>query len=165
MIATIAINLSSFNSKDWGIECAEVHEIMNVETQTENLMALSGCKMSVDTASAKILCAAKSMGVDFDRTAMLGHQHFLPSRIALEKVFAALNISEDAKSFIDKHVFADEFLGLLGANRVDSIDYSTYEGASIIHNLNEPLPSDLRQQFSAVFDGGTLEHVFDVPRA
>ncbi len=46
-----------------------------------------------------------------------------------------------------------------------SIDASAYEGASLIHDLNDPIPDHWRGQFTAVVDGGSLEHVFDFPRA
>src|SRR5205823_6665735 len=48
---------------------------------------------------------------------------------------------------------------------VDSIDASGFEGATIVADLNRPLAQDLRRRFSAVYDGGTLEHVFDVASA
>jgi len=45
------------------------------------------------------------------------------------------------------------------------MDYSPYKGAKIVHDLNEPLPATLREKFDMVFDGGTLEHVFNFPQA
>jgi hypothetical protein len=48
---------------------------------------------------------------------------------------------------------------------VDSIDASDFEGATIIADFNRPLLPDLRRRFSVVFDGGTLEHVFDIATA
>jgi hypothetical protein len=53
----------------------------------------------------------------------------------------------------------------LGAVNIDSIDYSSYEGASVTHDMNLPIPDELKGRFSAVFDGGTLEHVFNYPQA
>ena len=61
--------------------------------------------------------------------------------------------------------YSEDMFRRLGATSVDSIDASDFEGASIIADLNRPLPSDLRRRFSAVFDGGTLEHVFDIATA
>lgn len=45
------------------------------------------------------------------------------------------------------------------------MDYSDFEGASIRHDLNVPVPEDLHNAFDAVIDGGTLEHVFHFPNA
>lgn len=51
---------------------------------------------------------------------------------------------------------------LLGATQCDSVDYSDYEEATYIHDLNLPLPTPLRGAYDTVLDLGTLEHVFDV---
>ncbi len=53
----------------------------------------------------------------------------------------------------------------LGAHHVDSLDYSAYEGATILHDLNEPVPTSWRERFNVVIDGGSLEHVFNYPIA
>jgi len=50
-----------------------------------------------------------------------------------------------------------------GFDTVDSLDYSTYEGCSIVHDLNEPIPVEFHGKYDAIFDGGTLEHVFHFP--
>lgn len=61
---------------------------------------------------------------------------------------------------------AKKFFSWLGFARCISMDYSDYEGAEIIHNLNEP---DLAQQYHGladlIIDAGTLEHVFHLPNA
>jgi hypothetical protein len=54
---------------------------------------------------------------------------------------------------------------LLGATEVESLDASNYEGATHVHDLNQPLPDHLKQQYDFVDDGGTLEHVFNFPQA
>lgn len=69
-----------------------------------------------------------------------------------------LNRNEDASA-------GEELIKHLGANHVNSMDVSAYEGASILHNLNQPVPEHLRLSFDMVYDGGTLEHVFDYPEA
>jgi SAM-dependent methyltransferase len=60
--------------------------------------------------------------------------------------------------------YCETLLSHLGATSVDSIDASSYEGATIVHDLNKPLPADLSEQFDSVIDFGTIEHVFDVPQ-
>jgi hypothetical protein len=52
-----------------------------------------------------------------------------------------------------------------GATNVESIDNSGYENATHIHNMNEPLPENLYGKFDTVIDGGTLEHIYNVPQA
>lgn len=61
--------------------------------------------------------------------------------------------------------FSEGLLRHLGATSVDSLDYSTYEKASILHDLNEPVPSTLHKRFETVIDAGSLEHVFNYPIA
>lgn len=55
-----------------------------------------------------------------------------------------------------------EFFHLLGLDDVQALDYSDYEHAEILHDLNSPVPDALREKFGFILDGGTLEHVFDV---
>jgi SAM-dependent methyltransferase len=61
--------------------------------------------------------------------------------------------------------FAEPFFEALGATQIDSLDYSDFEGAHMIHNLNQPIPSDWEKKCDVVYDGGTLEHVFNFPQA
>ncbi len=62
--------------------------------------------------------------------------------------------------------YADAFLReAVGVERLQALDASDYEGATVLHDLNRPLPAELAQRFDAVIDGGTLEHIFDVPAA
>lgn len=54
------------------------------------------------------------------------------------------------------------FFNLLGVRDVQALDYSSYEHAEIIHDLNQPVPPQLRGRFDVIVDAGTIEHVFDV---
>jgi hypothetical protein len=49
----------------------------------------------------------------------------------------------------------------LGIDAVRALDVSPYEGAEIVHDLNEPLPHDLHACADFVVDGSTLDNVFD----
>jgi len=53
----------------------------------------------------------------------------------------------------------------LGAAEVLALDCSAFEGAELVHDLNQPVPGHLASRFDLVFDSGTLEHVFDVRTA
>lgn len=50
-------------------------------------------------------------------------------------------------------------------NRVTSIDFSDYEGATVVQNIGEPLQPNLIGKFDLAIDGGALEHVFNFPVA
>jgi hypothetical protein len=56
-------------------------------------------------------------------------------------------------------LFADRF----GASLVESVDNSDYEGATYIHDMNRHW--DVPRQYDTVFDGGCLEHIYNVPQA
>ncbi len=121
--------------------------------------------MGLDESAAMLLCAAKSLGVDFSETATIGRQTFWPGAPALRRVFATLGINLDAKAFIEGNKFADEFFKLLGAKAVQSVDFSSYEEATILLDMNLPLSKQWHGKFSMVFDGGSIEHVFNIPQA
>lgn len=71
-----------------------------------------------------------------------------------------------ATSAMPLGVYADAFLGVaLGAERVDSMDASEHEDATIIHDLNQPVALTLHESYDAIIDGGSLEHIFNLPVA
>jgi hypothetical protein len=51
-----------------------------------------------------------------------------------------------------------------GAKYVDSWDFSDYEGASHIADMNKPL-KDVSSTYDTVIDAGSLEHVYNIPQA
>ncbi len=56
----------------------------------------------------------------------------------------------------------DEAFRMLGIRDVHSLDYSDFEGADIVTDLNRPVNAELRSRFDVIIDSGTSEHVFDV---
>jgi hypothetical protein len=121
--------------------------------------------MGLDTAAVTFLSGAKSAGVDYTRTATLGRQLFFPNVPALRRALAVLGIEQDAEAFLRENRYSERFFSLLGAQEISSIDYSPFEGATIIHDMNAPVPDGLRQRFSLVLDSGTLEHIFNICQA
>lgn len=117
--------------------------------------------MGLERFAAALLLKMRDDGVRFGRALTLGHQHVHLYPPEYARVRARVGAAPDAAV---PH-FADDVLRLLGAESVESMDYSSYEGASIVHDLNEPVPKELNGQFDLVFDGGTLEHVFNFPTA
>lgn len=108
----------------------------------------------------------------FDKTLLLGRQQFFgmsPERItsAFQNAGTTLAPGAPEACLRSRGGYAEGVFEMLGAHGVRSLDASTYEGATDIHDLNEPLGDrdDLRASFSAVVDGGTLEHVFNFPVA
>lgn len=52
-----------------------------------------------------------------------------------------------------------------GAIKVDSIDNSAYEGATVVTDLNQPLSEKLLGGYDSVIDFGCTEHIFDVAQS
>jgi len=67
----------------------------------------------------------------------------------------------------EEKFISDVFLARsLGFSECRSLDYSDYEKADFLFDLNaKDLPSHLENSFDVIFDGGTIEHVFHVPQA
>jgi hypothetical protein len=88
----------------------------------------------------------------------------LATLLAAEGFAPVLPSSEWAET--GGHITPESFFGALGFDRVESLDVSDAEGATRVFDLNEKeLPEDLRGRYDCLFDGGTLEHVFDLPNA
>lgn len=124
--------------------------------------------MGVDLHAARLLMLAKREGIDFTRTVTLGHQWLHVESWDLESLFREMGLGVGAEDLLKVECampYADEFIKLLGAAEVSSIDASEYENASIIHDMNDCLPASLEKRFTAVVDCGTLEHIFDFPSA
>ena len=104
--------------------------------------------------------------VDFTKTLTLGRQSFTLSQkechILSRRYFS---------SKICRDKYSEKYFHLLARSRgsragyVDSLDYSDYEGATIIHDLTTPISNDLKGLYTCVFDGGLLEHIWNYPIA
>jgi SAM-dependent methyltransferase len=117
--------------------------------------------MGLETNAAALLLKIRRDDVPFGRVLTLGHQHLHLEPAAYRRVLARLGqpLTEEVPEY------ADSLLEALGATTVEALDASTYEGATRLHDLNEPVPASWHEQFDLVFDGGTLEHVFNFPTA
>lgn len=116
--------------------------------------------MGITSNCAVFLVHVRAKGVSFSNVLMLGRQQLYINRPILDKLFPGVSPDNIASS-----KYAEPFFEALGAKKVVSLDYSDYEKAEIIHDLNKPLPDVLKNNFTVVFDGGTLEHVFNFPIA
>jgi hypothetical protein len=125
--------------------------------------------MGLERCSVGFLVAAKRLGVDLQETLMLGRQSLLVDQPRLAAGFkdGGMRLSSaDARTMLMASAgYAEPLLKYLGASYIDSVDINDYEHSTIVHDLNQPLPVELHARFSTVLDGGTLEHVFDYPRA
>lgn len=117
--------------------------------------------MAVEVNAAALLLKMRRDGVPFGRVLTLGHQHLHLEPAVYRAVLARLGLPlADTVP-----AYADALLTAMGAARVETLDASAYEDATRLHDLNAPVPAAWREQFDLVFDGGTLEHVFNLPAA
>jgi len=130
--------------------------------------ACGGC-MGFDVQGIRFLLGAQRSGVSFARTATIGRQEFFIHPKDLRKIFEAFGVPDSEvqarRLLTEAKGFTEPLLQWLGAEHIVSIDASAYEGASIVHDMNLPVPDSLRGCFSVVIDAGTLEHVFNYPVA
>jgi hypothetical protein len=123
--------------------------------------------MGVGYQGLQLALLAKRRRADFSRTITLGRQnHYLHAGL-LREMFDrfAVPLADEQIATTLRGDFAEGLFQTLGAQRVDSMDASAYEGATVIHDLNRPIPDTLKQRYTCVIDFGTMEHVFNFPTA
>ena len=98
---------------------------------------------------------------------MLGRQGF---HIPAQSRTLAQSILQryDAKASLDAiqpegAPWAEGLFRYLGSTSLSALDASAFEGADIVHDMNLPVPQHLHEAFDTLFDGGTIEHIFDIP--
>lgn len=125
--------------------------------------------MGVDYVLFERICELSGRFRPEGRSLMLGRQSFRLEGGKIERKYAnALKrhgIAADVASLQREDGFSEALWAGLGFGEMESMDFSKYEGAGIVHDLNKPVPPELLGQFGFIFDGGTLEHVFNVPQA
>ena len=120
--------------------------------------------MGLTTEIFAFLCQAHSQGTSFERVATIGRQTNYVD-IARTKTFLPdFPFVVDGVSYDSE--YSEELLAVvLGAKKVDVIDYSDYEGANIVLDMNLPVPRSLLGNYDVVINGGSLEHIFNLPMA
>jgi len=124
--------------------------------------------MGLDKCAVQFLLAAKVAGVSFKHTAMIGRQVFVGDVTPrwFQNILDRHGIKADASRILGAEGrYTEDFWRLLGAETVTSFDASTYEGSTVVHDLNMPIENSHKGRFTMVIDGGTIEHVFDPKRA
>jgi SAM-dependent methyltransferase len=127
--------------------------------------------MGICYHDARLMWNARQSGAPFERVLTIGRQslclhpdevEFFVTSYARKFPDARPLPRQDFRFGADAAIFLRE---CLGAANVEALDYSDYDRAEHLHDLNYPVPAALRGQFDAVFDGGALEHVFNFPAA
>jgi hypothetical protein len=126
--------------------------------------------MGISYLGARMMWDARMRGVSFDSVLTLGHQslRLFPAEVAFfrnayEQAFGLPATTLDNHTWDD---YADGFLrDILGATSIAVLDASSFEGADTVHDMNSPVPKEWHGQYDVVVDGGSLEHIFNVPTA
>ncbi len=118
--------------------------------------------MGIDNAAARMILLLKSdPDVSFDRTLTFGRQKNYIGASLQSQIIRHLKVS---KSNL-KETYADGFLSGIGAKELQFLDFSPYENANVIQDLNFPIPETLKEKYSVVMDIGTSEHVYNVSQS
>ena len=107
---------------------------------------------------------AKAQGVDFTDTLTLGRQNLHIDRSVYRREAARFGL-KPCDQALASIPYSESLLQAFGAEAPRSLDVSHYESATDLADMNDPLPAGLAGQFSALIDGGTLEHVFNFRQA
>src|SRR5262245_19137606 len=119
--------------------------------------------MGIDYDVADLLIRLRSEGTPFDSVLTLGRQNYNASAKGTRALFAKHRFPS---SWVPPNPYpqnyADGFFEALGAKTIEALDITQAEKATIIHDLNQPVPATLHNKFDVVLDAGTLEHVFNI---
>lgn len=123
--------------------------------------------MGIAWQAAKWLTWLSLSGVRYGRVVTLGRQNLYMPLEEIHELMGKFGLGPEVYGphLSEKPQYAEPLFRTLGAESVDSIDASDYEQATIIHDMNEAVGSELWGRFDTVYDGGTLEHVFNFAEA
>ena len=124
--------------------------------------------MGIITCRARMMLEAKKDGTSFSSTLTLGRQKCNMTIGELAKLRKTYEIfeSSDRNDNLEYRSYADQFFyHYLDVDKLRVLDFSAYEEADIIHDMNYPVPDEFEGSFDVVVDGGTLEHIFNFPKA
>ena len=94
---------------------------------------------------------------NFDKTITIGRQElYLREPMVREVAFVDYKNDQYCERFL---------MGYCNSNEVDSVDNSNFESASVIHDMNQPVPANLHAIYDTVIDSGCLEHIYNVHQA
>jgi len=115
--------------------------------------------MGIEYNAVRILKLAKSKNIIFDKVATIGRQGL---HIKLKNI---KKILEGDLSSLKDQPYSENLFKILGTKEINSFDYSNYEHCTFVCDMNKDIDNKFKNKYDLVFDGGTLEHVFNFPVA
>ena len=114
--------------------------------------------MGISKTTSTLLCELADQGLFKGKLLQLGVQRISPESKKLVKIRSVkLGLNS-----VQKGAGKLRFWTALGFEKVRGLDYDDFEGADIVCDLNLPIGEDNIEKFDVIFDGGTMEHVFNV---
>lgn len=125
--------------------------------------------MGVDIESARFLLQSRQAGAEFRRCLTLGRQHYFLGRRETRRLLSGFGVEisliDRVCAGLGEGAYSEPFWAALGVEDLETLDASDFEGATRVHDLNQPVSKELHERFDAVCDFGTIEHVFNFPAA
>ena len=107
--------------------------------------------MGLDINAVQFLIAARKRGLEFGEVLMLGRQDLNVFPAKMRKVLQASGLPDELfRPEAQDTRYAEPIFQTLGAKQIYSMDFSAYEGASFVHDLNKPIGPELRERFDLV---------------
>ncbi len=126
--------------------------------------------MAIPKQVAKIILCEHAHQPITGNVLLLGRQTVVPTAAELSSYMGELGIPErrveiehDAATKAARAgAIADKsFFALFSDARVSALDVTDYEGAEIIHDMNKPIPEELKGRFDFIYNGSCLDNVFN----
>jgi len=120
--------------------------------------------MGIDKTTLEfILFSQKYINISGINILSLGRQQIHIDQNDMNSLFKKYNLTHLIGRF-NIYDYSETFFKTLFNTdlNVDSIDNSHYEGATIVQNMNVPIK--LSKKYQYIFDGGTIEHIFNLPQ-
>lgn len=126
--------------------------------------------MGIDNNFLRLLGEASRSGVNLEKTATIGRQSLWTITEGalvdgLSRAGWRISAADAAEIMHSDGMMAEGLLRFLGAREIDSFDYSDYEGATHVADMNRPIDPTFHRRYTTVLDGGSLEHIFNFPQA
>jgi hypothetical protein len=118
--------------------------------------------MGITSALFAVLTEARINGFDLRDVCTVGKQNNYLKRKDFIKANKKLALNLDSNKYINFKYIDDIFKSYLGSKNVESIDFDSYENASIIHNLNQKIDKAHYNKYNSLIDSGSFEHLFDI---
>jgi len=121
--------------------------------------------LGIARGAVSLLFELKSKHVLSGSVCQLGKQTIHVSKEQLSAAARKLGFGNIASNVPGKSVDDQALFHALGYDTVESLDYSNFENATHILDFNNPIPDRFHGKYDLVFDGGTMEHIFNLPES